>query len=52
MYDRDPRREWSASLAHHFPHTAGRPADLMKLTPPELDHLLAVHKKTIQAVKG
>lgn len=45
MYDRDPRADWSAALAYHFPGTAGKRDDLMDMTPPLLDHLLASLKK-------
>lgn len=50
MYARNPRADWSAGLAHHFPATAGKPDDLLDLTPGQLDHLLAVHKKTMERV--
>lgn len=52
MYARDPRADWSAQLAYRFPGTAGKPDDLLDLTPGQLDHLLTVNDKTTEGLKA
>lgn len=45
MYQRDPRLSWTPAAAYHFPGTAGKPDDLLDLTPPQFDAFLAAVEK-------